>query len=426
MIFKDLNVIEPVLKAISEAGYEKPTEIQENSIPVVLKGRDILGCAQTGTGKTAAFAIPIIQNIVTAKGNSKERSIKALIVAPTRELAIQIEENFTIYAKYLDIKNTVIFGGVNQTSQVRKINAGVDVLVATPGRLLDLVNQRHIDLSNVKYFVLDEADRMLDMGMIHDVKKIISKLPKERQNLLFSATMPKEVTKLVNSILKNPVKVEVQPVSSTAEIISQGVYFVPKKNKKSLLIHLLKDESIKSVIVFSRTKHGANKIAKDLEKAGIQSAAIHGNKSQNQRQLALNNFKEGNIRVLVATDIAARGIDIDELSHVINYDLPDVAETYVHRIGRTGRAGASGVAITFCDEEEKAMFRSIEKIIGKSIPVLEEEYEIIQPVVTIQAKSNSERNKGNRNNNNRNKNRNGKSNYRSKSYNKNKPNKSSN
>lgn len=426
MIFKELNVIEPVLKAISEAGYEKPTEIQENSIPVVLKGRDILGCAQTGTGKTAAFAIPIIQNIVTAKDNSKERSIKALIVAPTRELAIQIEENFTIYAKYLDIKNTVIFGGVNQTSQVRKINAGVDVLVATPGRLLDLVNQRHIDLSNVKYFVLDEADRMLDMGMIHDVKKIISKLPKERQNLLFSATMPKEVTKLVNSILKNPVKVEVQPVSSTAEIISQGVYFVPKKNKKSLLIHLLKDESIKSVIVFSRTKHGANKIAKDLEKAGIQSAAIHGNKSQNQRQLALNNFKEGNIRVLVATDIAARGIDIDELSHVINYDLPDVAETYVHRIGRTGRAGASGVAITFCDEEEKAMFRSIEKIIGKSIPVLEEEYEIIQPVVTIQAKSNSERNKGNRNNNNRNKNRNGKSNYRSKSYNKNKPNKSSN
>ena len=426
MIFKELNVIEPVLKAISEAGYEKPTEIQENSIPVVLKGRDILGCAQTGTGKTAAFAIPIIQNIVTAKGNSKERSIKALIVAPTRELAIQIEENFTIYAKYLDIKNTVIFGGVNQTSQVRKINAGVDVLVATPGRLLDLVNQRHIDLSNVKYFVLDEADRMLDMGMIHDVKKIISKLPKERQNLLFSATMPKEVTKLVNSILKNPVKVEVQPVSSTAEIISQGVYFVPKKNKKSLLIHLLKDESIKSVIVFSRTKHGANKIAKDLEKAGIQSAAIHGNKSQNQRQLALNNFKEGNIRVLVATDIAARGIDIDELSHVINYDLPDVAETYVHRIGRTGRAGASGVAITFCDEEEKAMFRSIEKIIGKSIPVLEEEYEIIQPVVTIQAKSNSERNKGNRNNNNRNKNRNEKSNYRSKSYNKNKPNKSSN
>lgn len=401
MLFKDLDIIKPILRAVEEAGYEQPTEIQENSIPVVLKGKDILGCAQTGTGKTAAFAIPILQNIVRDKEKNDERNIKALIVAPTRELAIQIEENFAMYSKYLDIKDTVIFGGVNQSSQVRKIKAGVDVLIATPGRLLDLSNQKHVDLKNVKYFVLDEADRMLDMGMIHDVKKIISILPKERQNLLFSATMPKEVMKLVNSILKNPVKVEVQPVSSTAEIISQGVYHVPKKNKKSLLIHLLKDESIKSVIVFSRTKHGANKIAKDLEKAGVAAAAIHGNKSQNQRQLALNNFKEGNIRVLVATDIAARGIDIDELSHVINYDLPDVAETYVHRIGRTGRAGASGVAITFCDEEEKAMFRSIEKVIGKSIPVLaEEEYEIIQPVVQpVQKKSN---NQGNKNNKNRN------------------------
>ncbi|WP_195987335.1 DEAD/DEAH box helicase [Clostridium sp. D53t1_180928_C8] len=401
MLFKDLDIIKPILRAVEEAGYEQPTEIQENSIPVVLKGKDILGCAQTGTGKTAAFAIPILQNIAREKEKNSERNIKALIVAPTRELAIQIEENFAMYSKYLDIKDTVIFGGVNQSSQVRKIKSGVDVLVATPGRLLDLSNQKHVDLKSVKYFVLDEADRMLDMGMIHDVKKIISRLPKERQNLLFSATMPKEVMKLVNSILKNPIKVEVQPVSSTVEIISQGVYHVPKKNKKSLLIHLLKDESIKSVIVFSRTKHGANKIAKDLEKAGIAAAAIHGNKSQNQRQLALNNFKEGNIRVLVATDIAARGIDIDELSHVINYDLPDVAETYVHRIGRTGRAGASGIAITFCDEEEKAMFRSIEKVIGKSIPVLaEEEYEIIQPVVqTAQKKSN---NQGNKNNKNRN------------------------
>lgn len=401
MLIKDLDIIKPILRAVEEAGYEQPTEIQENSIPVVLKGKDILGCAQTGTGKTAAFAIPILQNIVRDKEKNDERNIKALIVAPTRELAIQIEENFAMYSKYLDIKDTVIFGGVNQSSQVRKIKAGVDVLIATPGRLLDLSNQKHVDLKNVKYFVLDEADPMLDMGMIHDVKKIISRLPKERQNLLFSATMPKEVMKLVNSILKNPVKVEVQPVSSTAEIISQGVYHVPKKNKKSLLIHLLKDESIKSVIVFSRTKHGANKIAKDLEKAGVAAVAIHGNKSQNQRQLALNNFKEGNIRVLVATDIAARGIDIDELSHVINYDLPDVAETYVHRIGRTGRAGASGVAITFCDEEEKAMFRSIEKVIGKSIPVLaEEEYEIIQPVVQpVQKKSN---NQGNKNNKNRN------------------------
>ena len=404
MLIKDLDIIKPILRAVEEAGYEQPTEIQENSIPVVLKGKDILGCAQTGTGKTAAFAIPILQNIVRDKEKNDERNIKALIVAPTRELAIQIEENFAMYSKYLDIKDTVIFGGVNQSSQVRKIKAGVDVLIATPGRLLDLSNQKHVDLKNVKYFVLDEADRMLDMGMIHDVKKIISRLPKERQNLLFSATMPKEVMKLVNSILKNPVKVEVQPVSSTAEIISQGVYHVPKKNKKSLLIHLLKDESIKSVIVFSRTKHGANKIAKYLEKAGVAAAAIHGNKSQNQRQLALNNFKEGNIRVLVATDIAARGIDIDELSHVINYDLPDVAETYVHRIGRTGRAGASGVAITFCDEEEKAMFRSIEKVIGKSIPVLaEEEYEIIQPVVQpVQKKSNNQGNKNNKNNKNRN------------------------
>lgn len=416
MLFKDLDIIKPILKALEESGYEKPTEIQKKSIPVVLKGKDILGCAQTGTGKTAAFAIPILQNIAADKEKDNNRSIKALIVAPTRELAIQIEESFAAYSKYLDVKDTVIFGGVNQSSQVRKIKAGVDILVATPGRLLDLSNQKHVDLKNIKYFVLDEADRMLDMGMIHDVKKIISRLPKERQNLLFSATMPKEVMKLVNSILNNPVKVEVQPVSSTVEIISQGVYYVPKKNKRSLLIHLLKDESIKSVIVFSRTKHGANKIAKDLEKSGVTSAAIHGNKSQNQRQLALNNFKQGNIRVLVATDIAARGIDIDELSHVINYDLPDVAETYVHRIGRTGRAGSSGIAITFCDEEEKAMFRSIEKLIGKSIHVLEEEYEIIKPITNVVQRANN--NSRNRNNNGS---RNNTGNYRGKRYIKNKP-----
>lgn len=378
MLFKDLNIIEPILKAIEEAGYESPTPIQEKSIPAILKEKDILGCAQTGTGKTAAFAVPILQNIIEDKQDD-ERRLRALIVAPNRELAIQIGENFTAYSKYLDIKSTVIFGGVNQSSQVRKIKSGVDVLIATPGRLLDLSNQRHVDLKNIKYFVLDEADRMLDMGMIHDVKKIISKLPKDRQNLLFSATMPKEVMKLVNSILKNPVKVEVQPVSSTVDVISQGVYFVAKKNKKSLLVHLLKDENIKSVIVFSRTKHGANKIAKDLNHVGIEAAAIHGNKTQNQRQVALNNLKEGNIRVLVATDIAARGIDIDELSHVINYDLPDVPETYVHRIGRTGRAGKEGVALTFCDEEERAMLISIEKVIGKSIPVLsEEEYKIVK------------------------------------------------
>ncbi|MBC5629184.1 DEAD/DEAH box helicase [Clostridium sp. NSJ-6] len=383
MLFKDLNIIKPILNSIEESGYEKPTAIQEKSIPSILDGRDILGCAQTGTGKTAAFAIPILQRIIAEKKVDNERKLKALIVAPTRELAIQIGENVTTYSKYLDIKSTVIFGGVNQSSQVRKIKSGVDVLIATPGRLIDLSNQRHVDLKNVKYFVLDEADRMLDMGMIHDVKRIISKLPKERQNLLFSATMPKEVMKLVNSILKNPVKVEVQPVSSTVDIISQGAYMVAKKNKKSLLVHLLKDESIKSVIVFSRTKHGANKIAKDLNNVGIEAAAIHGNKSQNQRQLALNNFKEGSLRVLVATDIAARGIDVDELSHVINYDLPDVPETYVHRIGRTGRAGREGVAITLCDSEELEMFRRIEKVIGKSIPVLaEEKFEIIEPVIS--------------------------------------------
>ena len=383
MLFKDLNIIEPILKSIEEAGYEKPTAIQEKSIPAILDGRDILGCAQTGTGKTAAFAIPILQSIIEEKKVDNERKLKALIVAPTRELAIQIGENVTTYSKHLDIKSTVIFGGVNQSSQVRKIKSGIDVLIATPGRLIDLSNQRHVDLKNVKYFVLDEADRMLDMGMIHDVKRIISKLPKERQNLLFSATMPKEVMKLVNSILKNPVNVEVQPVSSTVDIISQGAYMVSKKNKKSLLVHLLKDESIKSVIVFSRTKHGANKIAKDLNNVGIEAAAIHGNKSQNQRQLALNNFKEGSLRVLVATDIAARGIDVDELSHVINYDLPDVPETYVHRIGRTGRAGRDGVAITLCDSEELEMFRRIEKVIGKAIPVLEEEkFEIIETVIS--------------------------------------------
>lgn len=383
MLFKDLDIIKPILNSIEEAGYEKPTPIQEQSIPSILDGRDILGCAQTGTGKTAAFSIPILQRISEDKNINDERTLKALIVAPTRELAIQIGENVATYSKYLDIKSTVIFGGVNQSSQVRKIKAGVDVLIATPGRLIDLSNQRHVDLKNVKYFVLDEADRMLDMGMIHDVKRIISKLPKERQNLLFSATMPKEVMKLVNSILKNPVKVEVQPVSSTVDIISQGAYMVSKKNKKSLLVHLLKDESIKSVIVFSRTKHGANKIAKDLNNVGIEAAAIHGNKSQNQRQLALNNFKEGSLRVLVATDIAARGIDVDELSHVINYDLPDVPETYVHRIGRTGRAGREGIAITLCDSEELEMFRRIEKVIGKSIPVLaEEKFEIIEPVIS--------------------------------------------
>ncbi|MGL4108798.1 DEAD/DEAH box helicase [Clostridium sp. LP20] len=372
MKFQDLNIVEPILKALNEAGYTNPTPIQEQSIPSLLMGKDFLGCAQTGTGKTAAFAIPVLQNIQENKGKENgQRLIKALILAPTRELAIQIEENFTMYGKYMDIKNTVIFGGVSQKPQVKVLRSGVDILIATPGRLLDLIDQKYIDLRNVEHFVLDEADRMFDMGMSRDVKKVVAKLPKVRQNLLFSATMPSEVMNLVNAILKNPVRVEVAPVSSTIDTITQGVYFVNKKEKKSLLVHFLKDESIKSLLVFSRTKHGANNIVKDLTKVGIESQAIHGNKSQNARQLALSNFKEGKIRVLVATDIAARGIDVDELSHVINYDLPDVPETYVHRIGRTGRAGHSGVAITFCDNEEKNELKAIEKVIGKNIPVME-------------------------------------------------------
>ncbi len=385
MLFKDLAIISPIQRALKEAGYEKPTAIQEKSIPSALMGKDLLGCAQTGTGKTAAFAIPVVQNVFNEEKEAKRvrKTIKALVLAPTRELAIQIGESFDIYSKYSKITNTVIFGGVSQGPQVNALRGGIDVLVATPGRLIDLVNQKFIDLSNVKYFVLDEADRMLDMGMIHDVKRIISKLPKERQNMLFSATMPKEITNLVDSILKNPVKVEVAPVSSTVDTITQGIYFVGKKYKKKLLIDILKDESITSLLVFSRTKYGANNITKELGKAGIKSLAIHGNKSQSARQLALNSFKEGSIRVLVATDIAARGIDVEELSHVINYDLPEVPETYVHRIGRTGRAGNNGTALSFCDEEEKDLLKAIEKVIKKSITVIEgHNYPTSSPVDT--------------------------------------------
>lgn len=373
MLFEKLNIIEPIQKALKEEGYKKPTPIQEKSIPPILKGKDFLGCAQTGTGKTAAFAIPVLQNLFSDQRATKgPKLIKALILAPTRELAIQIGESFTSYGKYMGFKNIVIFGGVPQKPQTNALKAGVDILIATPGRLIDLVNQKYIDLHNIKHFVLDEADRMLDMGMIHDVKRIIAQLPKARQTMLFSATMPSEISKLVDSILKDPVRVEVTPVSSTIDTITQGVYFVNKKHKKSLLRYILKDESIPSVLVFSRTKHGANMITKDLAKVGIEAQAIHGNKSQNARQLALNNFKEGKIRVLVATDIAARGIDVDDLSHVINFDLPEVPETYVHRIGRTGRAGQTGIALSFCDEEEKDYFKSIEKLIRKTIPVIED------------------------------------------------------
>lgn len=371
MLFRNLNIIEPIQKALEDEGYSKPTQIQSKSIPYLLEGRDLLGCAQTGTGKTASFAIPLLQNIYKGKKNSKgPRTIKAVVLAPTRELAIQIADNFTAYSKYMNLKNLVIFGGVSQNPQTKALKEGVDILIATPGRMIDLYNQKHLNLKDVRYFVLDEADSMLDMGMIHDVKRIIENLPKERQNILFSATMPKEISKLVNTIFNDPIKVEVAPVSSTTEIIDQSIYFVSKKKKGNLLIHLLKNEEIKSVLVFSRTKHGANKITKSLQEVGINAEAIHGNKSQNARQLALNNFKEGKTRVLVATDIAARGIDVDELSHVINFDLPEVAETYVHRIGRTGRAGNSGMAMSFCSMEERELYRSIEKLIKKNIRVV--------------------------------------------------------
>ncbi len=373
MLFENLNIIEPILKALKNQGYVKPSPIQEKAIPAILEGNDLEGCAQTGTGKTAAFAVPILQLLYDKQKNPKgHRTIKALVLAPTRELAIQIGENFTSYGKYTGLKNTVVFGGVSQNPQTETLKSGVDILIATPGRLLDLMEQQYINLDHIKFFVLDEADRMLDMGMERDVKRIIAKLPKVRQTMLFSATMPKEILKLKNSILTKPVKVEITPAASTIDTIKQEVYFVEKRNKKPLLIHLLKDKSIESVLVFSRTKHGANKITEDLNKAGIQAQAIHGNKSQNARQLALSNFKEKKIRVLVATDIAARGIDVDKLSHVINFDLPDVPETYVHRIGRTGRAGEEGIAITFCDGEEKNDLRAIEKTISKSIPVIED------------------------------------------------------
>lgn len=373
MSFDKLNLISPIREALKTEGYTEPTLIQEQAIPPLLGGKDLIGCAQTGTGKTAAFAIPILQILSEEQRNLKApRIIKALVVTPTRELAIQIGDSFTAYGQYLGLKNTVIFGGVPQKPQTDALKAGVDILIATPGRLLDLINQRFISLRQVKFFVLDEADRMLDMGFINDVKKIISHLPKTRQTMLFSATMPPEIAKLVNSITIDPVRVAVTPISSTVDIIEQAVYFVGKKDKKLLLIHLLQDKAIASALVFSRTKHGANKIIKDLAKADIQAAAIHGNKSQGARQLALNNFKAKKTRVLVATDIAARGIDVEELSHVINYDLPNIPETYVHRIGRTGRAGLGGVALSFCDTEEKPYLKDIQKLIAKSIPVIED------------------------------------------------------
>jgi ATP-dependent RNA helicase RhlE len=371
MKFTDLDLIAPILQALQEEKYAEPTSIQEKAIPVIIKGRDVLGSAQTGTGKTAAFAIPIIQHLYQdQRRSSQHRKIKALVITPTRELAIQIGESFTTYGRHTNVNNTVIFGGVGQGSQTRALRHGVDVLVATPGRLLDLMEQGFITLKNIEYFVLDEADRMLDMGFIHDIKKIIAKLPSRRQSLFFSATMPEKIVQLSQTILYDPVKVEVSPVSSTAETIQQYLYYTNKSSKKELLIHILQDSNIDQVLLFSRTKHGADRIARNLAKKKVSAAAIHGDKAQSQRQKALAQFKAGNVRVLVATDIAARGIDIDKLKYVINYDIPNESETYVHRIGRSGRAGEEGTAISLCEPEENVFIRDIETLIRKKIEVV--------------------------------------------------------
>ena len=370
MTFENLNLIEPILKALKTEGYTKPTPIQAQAIPYILQQRDILGCAQTGTGKTAAFSIPILQ-LLHAQPQNGPRKIKALILTPTRELAIQIGDSLTAYGKHTGLKHTVVFGGVSQHPQTEALKRGVDILVATPGRLLDLMAQKYINLSHLQLFVLDEADRMLDMGFVHDVRKVILALPVKRQSLFFSATMAPEIMKLADTILVDPAKVEVTPVSSTANTIQQKVYYVKKADKRKLLLHLLKDGEIDRALVFTRTKHGADRVAKDMTKAGVQAEAIHGNKSQNARVRALDNFKSSKTRVLVATDIAARGIDVDDLSHVINYELPNEPETYVHRIGRTGRAGANGTALSFCDAEETAYLVGIQKLISKSVPVVD-------------------------------------------------------
>ena len=371
MTFNELNLSAPVLRAVAQAGYESPSPIQAAAIPPVLAGRDLMGCAQTGTGKTAAFALPMLDRL-TASTPRKKGAIRALILTPTRELALQIGESFEAYGKYLTLRSTVIFGGVGQAPQVAALKKGVDILIACPGRLNDLVGQGLLDLSNIEIFVLDEADRMLDMGFVHDVKKVIAKLPRQRQNLMFSATMPKEIEQLAAGILHDPAFVKVDPVSSTVDRIQQSLYFVEKGNKKFLLPWLIKNlkPEVVNALVFSRTKHGADKIAKDLNKQGIPAAAIHGNKSQTARVTALEDFKAGKTRVLVATDIAARGIDISELSHVFNYDLPEVPETYVHRIGRTARAGADGTAVSFCAPEEKEYLAGIEKLNRRQIPVV--------------------------------------------------------
>lgn len=370
MEFSNLRLIKPLVMALEKKGYTHPTPIQEQAIPHVLDGKDLFGCAQTGTGKTAAFALPILQLLDAKKHENKNRVIKALILAPTRELALQISENFLAYGKNLGISHCTVFGGVSQNPQVANLRRGVDVLVATPGRLLDLMNQGFIKLNNVEHFVLDEADRMLDMGFINDIKKVIAKLPVKRQTLFFSATAAPDIMKLANTILHHPVSVSVTPVSSTASLVTQSVYYVKKENKRSLLKFVLSDSKIEHALVFTRTKHGADKVAKDLNSMGVAAEAIHGNKSQGARERALKGFKNRTIRILVATDIASRGIDVDKLTHVINYEIPEQAETYVHRIGRTGRAGSTGIAMSFCAKEEMPYLKDINKLIKKNIEVV--------------------------------------------------------
>ena len=386
MSFSDLKIIEPILKALRTEGYEKPTPIQEQAIPIILDRKDLLGCAQTGTGKTAAFAIPILQILDAEKNNDPRapRKVKALILTPTRELAIQINESFAAYGKNTNLRHTVIFGGVSQHAQVDALRRGVDIVIATPGRLMDLFNQRLFSFQDISIFTLDEADRMLDMGFIMDVRRIVTKLPAQKQTLFFSATMPPEIQKLANTILKNPIKVEVTPPSTTVEKIEQSVFFVGKSDKQALLRHVLRNTEAETALVFTRTKHGADRVTKFLNQSRISAEAIHGNKSQNARQRALNNFKLKHTRVLVATDIAARGIDVDDLNLVINYELPNIPETYVHRIGRTGRAGASGVALSFCDSEEKGFLNDINRLITKTIPVVKEHPFAVEQVEVVE------------------------------------------
>lgn len=397
MSFEQLGLAAPLLKALAKEGYTNPTPIQQQAIPHALNGKDILGLAQTGTGKTAAFALPILQHLMKEPPGKGYRYTRALILTPTRELAVQITESFETYGRHTGLKQEMIFGGVAQTPQVLALRDGVDILIATPGRLLDLMNQGYVHLDYLEAFVLDEADRMLDMGFIHDVKKVIKHLPAHRQTMLFSATMPKEISSLAASLLHQPVRVEVTPVSSTVDTIDQSVYFIPKAHKNTLLLHLLEEKNIRRTLVFTRTKHGADKIAKHLKKANIKADAIHGDKTQTARQNALVNFKAGKLKVLVATDIAARGIDVDALEHVINYDLPDVPETYVHRIGRTGRAGASGIAISFCDgHAEMGNLKSINKLIGKKIPAVEHPFENLETAAAPAAESSAPKRNGRR------------------------------